>query len=296
MPEEKKDIKQIIKPKAPVFRTLETDTTDYIKEKEISLVDIATQQARYSQGFASNGNGSQSFKKYIIAITAILIIGLGAGAIIWFFLRGGNDVVSTIAPLPKPFILSDSEKEVVVDFSSFLNQKEKIREALYLSFVPTEKTRFIYLPIITESPTGKALIKSRDFLKLFNIELPIVLSESTSDRFMLVDFQSDKNWPVLILGINDYENAFGAMLKWENKLDIFNEFRSLFDYDGGLRVDSFFQDKELRNRDTRILYSSDGIPVFLYAFINQDYIAITNNQAAMEETLRRFSLSQYLLN
>ena len=96
----------------------------------------------------------------------------------------------------------------------------------------------------------------------------------------------------MIFGVRSYENAFASMLKWEKNI--------VYDLAGFLGIKNIeslkidFYDKEIKNKDSRVVKDGDGNVVFLYAFINREYLVITTSEEAIKEVFRRFTVSKYL--
>ena len=75
---------------------------------------------------------------------------------------------------------------------------------------------------------------------------------------------------------------------------MFNDLKIVFgDKEANPNPDGF-EDREIKNTDTRILYDTEGNPVLIYAFFNRKYLIITTGEPALKEIIRRLSSVRYL--
>lgn len=285
---EKKE-EQHPKTKFPTMRTFETDSARYIKEKDVSLIDVYTKQAK-----AGRIEDREPPKRYVIPIIVILFLSftaLGAG---WYVLNKRPSGPPPPPPIPQPMLNADETEEIIVDLDVEIDQLPDIERVLHnIPNYVDPKGKFNYLQIITQKDNVKKLITLQQFFKIAGIEASVNILDSIESKFELAKFQKpDKNWPVLILKVKSYENAFASMINWENKIGL--DFSSIFKLEGvPEQSDTSFYDKELENKDVRILNDLLRNPIFMYSFINQKYLIITTGEDALKEIFRRFSLPQY---
>lgn len=290
MPPEEEE-KEEKKPKSniPKMRTFESDSSQYIKEKEVSLIDVYTKQEK-----ARRIEDREPPKRYVIPIIVILSLSFVALGVGWYFLHKRPSGPLPPPPLAQPILNGDETEEIIVDLTVEIDQLSEIEKALHNlpSYVDT-KGKFIYLQIITQKDNVKKLITFQQFFKIIGIEPRADLGDSLEGKFELAKFQKpDQNWSVLIFKIKSYENAFASMMSWEKKIGL--DFGKIFKLEGvPEQGDISFYDKELENKDVRILNDLSGKPILMYSFINQKYLIITTGEDALKEILRRFSLPQY---
>lgn len=268
----------------PIVRTLKTDSERFIQEKNISLIDIAAAKAD-KEGLKVQEQ-KRSWKNILfISFIIILLIGTGVSGFFIYKLKQKKSQGVVISPLPKPFLLTDKEEEVTLN-----GVKDKTQ-----GFLSTKE--LLYLAIFREitdeqGKTTKRLVTINEFFDHFRIASSSGIIEPVEKKFMFVVFRSDKNWPVLIFKLKAYDNAFASMIKWEGTMA--NDLSEIFFIDKN-QVSSFaFSDKEIENRDARLLYDSSGKPVLLYSFINKEYLIIASSEDALREIFRRFASPQYI--
>jgi hypothetical protein len=108
---------------------------------------------------------------------------------------------------------------------------------------------------------------------------------------MLGTYGADKS-PFLIFKTEFHENAFAGMLDWEQTISrdltplfgtaVLDEGRPL-----NAPTDSFFVDRIIQNKDTRILIDLTGEERLLYSFIDTRTLVIATNRNTFLEILTR---------
>jgi hypothetical protein len=287
--EEEKKEEQKEKKRFPTMRTYETDSAQYIKEKEVSLIDVYTKQEK-----ARRIEDREPPKRYVILIIVILSLSFVALGMGWFFLHKRPSGPPPPPSLAQPILNGDETEEIVIDLNIEIDQFPDIEKVLHNlpNYVDT-KGKFTYLQIITQKDNVKKLITFQQFFKTIGIEPRVDIADSLDGKFELAKFQKpDNNWPVLIFKIKSYENAFASMMSWEKKIGL--DFGKIFKLEGvPEQGDTSFYDKELENKDVRIMNDLSENPILIYSFINQKYLIITTGEDALKEIFRRFSLPQY---
>lgn len=54
-----------------------------------------------------------------------------------------------------------------------------------------------------------------------------------------------------------------------------------------------FRDKEIMNRDARVLEGGGGKAALAYAFVNREYLVIAGGEDSLKEVFRRFAVYRY---
>ena len=254
------------------IRTFQGDTQEYIKRKGLSLVEIAAEASKRSDLATKEESNKFSIKKIsLISIIIVIIIGVGLGTF-WLFSRKAQE--KQLASLvPKPILVSDKQIEAAADLKSIqsaLKTPIRINSLLYVSMA----------------------VKPEEFLKIIKAGPPKELMDSLADKFMLSKFYLNKDWPILIFKIQSYELAFVGTMNWEKGM--FDNLKEIFPIKDVGEINEFFEDKEIDNRDTRILRNKNGDIILIYSFINRNYLVIAPDEEPLKEIFRRFSLPQYL--
>lgn len=263
--------KEATKGGIPVLRTLKTDTADYIKEKKVSLIDIAAETAKRG-GLKYGEEKNKAIFVKIIAIAAVIVIVAGAGLAGFSLFKKEQKKQQPVSALIKPIIVADDQIEANLD-------QGQIKAAIQSQIKPNH-----LLNILIAKKTG-------EFFSGLGINPPAGFLDSLDDRFMLAKFYLTKDWPILIFKIKSYDSSFAGMIKWEGAIS--EDLSDLFNLEN-IDYGKSFEDKEIQNKDTRVLKGKNGNLVLIYSFINQKYLIITTGEEPLIETFRRFSSPQYL--
>lgn len=261
----------------PVLRTFKSDSSQYIKKEGISMVDVATAEAKKGFGsFVATGPNRSLFTKRNIILAGAVLILVGAG-IASFTIFSKKEKVQPVISLPKPVLTADFEREAALD--TFLSV---IKE-------PVKENKLLYLAVIKEDGQTKKLVTIKELFDGLGVNFPGEVPDIFEENFMLSVYNSH---PSLIFKIKSYEKAFILMMKWEENMA--SDLRDIFMIKDIMAVSGSFTDKVIKNHDARILNDSQGIPIISYSFINKEYLAVSAGEDALEEIIRRFSLPQYL--
>lgn len=278
--QEKKDEK--VQSGIPVIRTYKSDSAEYIKEGKVSKVDIISAQAKKGFSVKSKPKKGNAFKNILIAFFVFLAIA-GAGiAGFWYLNKGGEEALPV--SLPKPVIAAEEEMEIT--------NPSQTKGALN-GFLKANNLR--YIPVVEEFGGKKRLLTTKEFFSAMEISPPFAPADAFSSGFMLASFGAEDsyNLPLIIISVRSYEHAFASMLKWE-KATMYTDMTKIFGAGKDLPEEAGFIDKEIQNRDVRVLYGANGETALAYSFINDNYLVISSSEEALKEIFRRFSLPQYL--
>lgn len=274
--------------KIPALRTLKTDTSEYVKKKGVSLIEIAAQEAR-GAGLKIEEENKFSLKKIIIISTIILALAGAAIGGILFLLKKEKETAEKIFS-PKSLLVSEEQMEIVVYPE---NHQRFLRDIQTAVKSETQINQLVYLSPVKWINESKFPVGTREFFMVIGISPPFDLLDSLEERFMLAKFYLTEDQPLLLFKVRSYDSAFNGMMKWEKAMA--DDLRDIFSLDISKAKD-FFEDKEILNRDTRILNDKEDRPLLIYSFVNRNYLVITVAEEPLKEIFRRLSSSQYLNN
>lgn len=284
--------------KLETIRTFAGDVEKIIKEGgSLEKIALAEEEKRLRRGGAGDALGESdpsSFQKKLVVWTSLILVFLGLTAIaVFIFIAKTKD--GRPVPLETETPLLTTEKEKAFSLSGL--SRDEIIRALVLerdharnnlgsveNFLLIEKTAEEVRPVSIAS-----------FLEKLDARAPAELVRSLKDRFALGLHSLLKNEPFLILKVSYYQNAFAAMLDWENDLEydlgpIFippeqrSEASTTAEVIGKQHV---FSDAVLQNYDARVLQTADGETLMLYSFINTNTLVVTTNPDTLVEISRR---------
>ena len=176
----------------------------------------------------------------------------------------------------------------------------------------------------SQNQTASAVrVTASAFIAKLGIRPPDVLVRSISDSWMfgLHQTQDTGTKPFIILKTTFFQNAFSGMLKWEPTMadDIARTFSfprqapvsmATVDSTTGTSTDATqatmnpptayfairggFIDKVIQNKDVREFKDEKGSILFLYAFIDNNTLVISQEESTLGEVITRFEKKAYI--
>jgi len=162
----------------------------------------------------------------------------------------------------------------------------------------------------------KTSYNTEDLLALLSARAPENVRKVLDSEFLIGAHRADKNELFLLFRVTNYENAYAGMLTWETALARDMEF--LFPTQIGkartIKIEEIvadeinststatatpqfvqktidntrvWNDRVIRNTDTRVLLDENGNVVFFYSIIDKEYIFFGSNEATFAEVMRR---------
>lgn len=282
------------------LRTFETDIAEYAQGKNLSLVDIAAEEAKFRGEGLRMEMGDDSakaklyFKKFVLIAVAILILAsVAAGG--YFLVKnkllnrqqnGAIESKNTITDNGP--IITDGKVEVIADEKYPGDFLKNLKKALTGSENIGILARLV---IVKNDGKTKKSVQAREFFKLVGADVPAEITDYLKSDFLLLRFDDGANRPILILKTDFYEYVFSYLLRWEKQMS--REFKDIFADGKEGEVGDFFKDKFIQNRDARVLYGADGKAKLAYSFINRKYLVIVGGENGLTEIFKRFSSAQF---
>jgi hypothetical protein len=260
--------------KIPVIHTMKSDTAKYIKEKGVSLVDIASAEAK-------RGRLRKTAKKpnnlLLIAALSVFMVSLAVFASVFFTAREKAEKQALEAKLPAPLIASDRQQKIIVKEAEKEIDLKKLSQTISTGVALGELVDFVFVDE-NNNPLSAGL-----FLKKTGIDAPLGLTNFLEKRFMFGVYAGKRNWPFLVLKTRSYEHLFAVMLKREPFLR--DSLKPLFLLPP-ISATNAFHDQVIKNQDVRILEEGEE-NALLYSFIDKETLVISPNKKVFEEILRR---------
>lgn len=321
MDEEKKQEKEET---TPLIHTFQSDANKFIKEKNISLADIALKEKiKYKDGFRDLGVKKNKTAYFVIPLIFIALV-LAATVGYNKFLKNRSaqekketDLSDIRAGLPtgqagaKPFIFSDETKSFEIGKGRIL--AKYIKDGLSKKY---KKNGFIYALFTRD----KKPIATDDFFNSLKISANNEFLKSLEKEFN-INIHTDgegKNNLIIVFKTNSFKTAYRAMLNLEKT--ILNNLSSILPeqiekatQEVGLPVSPSstelflpsldpasnkerdftpegFTDKIINNIDARVL-ENNGETILIYGFFSEKYLIITNSEEAFKKSLERLKIS-----
>ncbi|MEK9183594.1 MAG: hypothetical protein AAB890_00785, partial [Patescibacteria group bacterium] len=251
----------------PRLRTFETDIANYVKKKGVSLLDLASDQAKFKGLKFQEENGSNLLSKKAIILSVFIVMAiLGGGFSFLFFNKKTARAPEFISE--EPLLAPDGKIEIIIDPEDGRKFLKDVKTAIESN---TGANKLVNILMLEQLPDGsKKPIGVRKFFELVGIHLPGELLDSFHNkRFMLSKIYLSGDWPVLVFQIDSYNYAFSGMLKWEKT--ILGDLSSIFSTINTGQTGNLFLDQVTENRDTRALKNIDGDTIITYSFINRQH-------------------------
>ncbi|KKR79669.1 MAG: hypothetical protein UU24_C0004G0007 [Candidatus Nomurabacteria bacterium GW2011_GWA2_40_9] len=100
--------------------------------------------------------------------------------------------------------------------------------------------------------------------------------------------------PFFLIKTRSFSDVFPVFRAWEDKM--FTDLHGFFGIDitpeTNYLLTKDWQDGIIQNKNARILYDKDGTIVFMYVFIDENNVLITNTEKATEEIILRIASSK----
>jgi|GEM_PF-1242429 len=283
----------------PRIRTYQSDVEEMMQRQHVSKATIALaedERSRQEAGEAAPrekvfGAGSafpikagwnSRLTVLVSGVAVVIVVGIGVGA--YFFLRTPPPATTTPAAQEKPKAAHTVALQGKETRAGTIALLQKNIAALS---VPQNELRVIPVTV------GERALTTQTFFTLLQASTPSSLARSlgTAPALGLHGFKGGQ--PFLLWSVSSYDNAFPAMLSFEETVldDIGPLFgvhtRELLAKVGDTTADAIqnrivFKDVIIRNKDVRAAFGPQGTIVFLYAFIDKQTLVLTTN----EETLK----------
>lgn len=222
------------------------------------------------------GSNNSLFQLYIgIASLILLILGLVALGV-WLYAGGAsNPTESAEEVTPSSLIYAEKKQEVEVEnFNTILNKLDRV------SAEDLQNNAFSQIYFTHTANGQKSLLEADELLNQLS-DNKALIAGYVADNFMYGIYKDEtgEESTYLILGITNYDNAYGTMLQTEEEL-----VSALVDL--GFPRARDFTDVLIQNQDVRIAGGSGGARIF-YSFPRQNRLVITTSEKALREIFDR---------
>lgn len=278
MDKEESPLKQI--------RTFQGDVAEALEKQKESLVSIQRAEQIKKGGAVAFVSPEISEKKkqffYLLLGTFFFLALGGIGA----YYAYNAFILKTAVPevnIPENRFIS-TNTETVLNLTDL--SRESLITSLSDSTLGVGAGELKHVVLNTASGEETKLLSTGDFLAGLESRAPGNLVRALSPLFMYGALGENV---FLIMKVDSFENAFSGMLNWERNLSkdlgpLFSTREILI----GIPEDEGFSDITDRNEDVRALLS-DGVPVLLYAFADNETLVITDSIDALRTLLDRLT-------
>lgn len=275
------------------LRTYRGDVEEAIQVKNTSVTSIAIAEKKRKEvrGEKTPIKKKERPQNVLIVILIFLLIGAGAGSLFIFLYAKYEQSKAVITLYKQTIIPSDTGIQITFVPQSPVTNRLPIREKILST--EAKVGSIVYFDLVKVVPGEKITtvsIAADELLSAVAPSIPPYLLRSLEKEYMLGVYVLAGNEPFLILKTNSYETAFSGMLEWEETLlsDANTIFFSSEQVFASTTPGTFFEDKIVKNKDTRIVKNVNGETILLYSFLDKKTLIITTKESAFSEILQRY--------
>jgi len=289
----------------PLIHTFQSDANKYIKEKNISLMDIALKEKiKYKSGEIKK---NKAIYFVLPAVLLVLILTATVGYNKFLRNRTAQEKKETYA---KPFIFSDETKVFEIDKGE--NLAKSIKDALSKKY---KKNGFIYAVFMK----NKKQIETEEFFNFLKISVNSELIKSLEKKFNINIYTNSegKNNLILVFKTKKIKTTYREMFDLEK--NILNDLSAILPEHAketsapavkststpktASSTEPFlnfssnnynkprgFTDKTINNIDSRFLEDESGT-VLIYGFFIERYLIIASSEETFKKSLERVKIS-----
>lgn len=276
----------ILHGEVPRVHTFADDVKRALSNDRVSISKIALDEQKRRDEQAARVEVSVRNPRNIALLVVSLILLLGGGLTIWFFItQVGDEKVQTVVDENRIIVTYDNRIDLSFDNVTRGGVGEDISK---ISTQPLTKDTITAVVYRQEFEP----IDPRLFLLQIQSRAPESLIRSLDQQFLLGVYSSDINSPFMLLKTSSYETAYAGMLSWEKELAIDMEgilYKKVEPaYNPGATVSAGqYIDRVIANRDARAYIDATGRVLFYYAFVTNQIIIIAQNEDALKEVIER---------
>lgn len=309
--------------------TIETYNTDFakaIRKDNVSALQIALAEKKKQDEMGVNSQvpdkAEMSLRVKIIGGVTLLVVLVGGYFLAsWIFAKGqtpenvANQNTTNQSTDQTPLIKIDQKQIVQIDGKDDIAIKKEI-----LKFVNgTVDTATIKELILAAQPTAGSKagdlnkITTSQFFDNLHTHASPQLIRALADNYTMGVYGSSPRDFFIIFNVKSQDNAFAGMLTWESYMnddvgDIFERNFKTAGFTNGTSTGSstkltqpvetsnqsitnqrVFSDKIFYNKDTRVIYDTEGKIKILYSFIDPKTLVLVSSDTGFKEILSRLT-------
>lgn len=282
------------------IHTFQNDIAQTVKEKDISVIDIALSEHARKQPLTTVDVKKNAF---LLPLILLLLFGTVLAFLIIFVIQTRLEDTST--PLETKSRIIATEQEILVPYYGTETIASLISNATASSTPrPGSFTRYTFTDERSTSTRGRNIpIPVEDFVFAFPTIPSFFARSLTNDYLLGYHTQETGQESYIILKTDAYDLALSGMLEWEQTITA--DLATLFGRYDVPTEGIVFEDRIIRNQNVRVgthpidnpvetATSTARSPFIYYALPNKDTVVITTNEATFIEILGRLETSQFV--
>jgi hypothetical protein len=283
-------------PAVSSVHTLKDDLQSAVKEHKMSLVRaVSLEQDKKRTELIEEDFGRKERHKRVFGIlfaTGLLFL-LGFGALFGVYVVMMSHSATTTQQSDS-LIFAEQSTGLVANNTTASEIKRRIgamRQTQVGSLGSITRVQPISVTGDSKNPIQQDLT-TQEFLKAAGINAPDELIRSLGSRFFLGLHVVDKNAPVFVFTVTNYDRAFAGMLKWESTMNadlapIVTPVPAVVLDNNGIPSERIFKDDVMRNYDVRELKDDAGTVQLYYSFPSTGLLIIAESPYSFPEVLSR---------
>ncbi len=250
----------------------------------------------------SNGHATRN---WILGLISLILICGGAYAGYYLYLKSPIAPSTNIVSNNLDNSVQFANSLIRTDQKAILNIDNKNKNGI-IALIKSEASKpqdpqTIKEIVLSKTyPSGAMRVPSNEMLNITEIPAPDLFNRSLSSPWMLGIYSGQNNikHPFVITTNNFFQNTFAGLIQWEKTLpeDLRQYTLTSNVTDDGEIVGTRgqYKDKIIKNKDVREYIAENGHIIFLYSFISNDRLIITNSEEALEEIITRLEKDAFI--
>jgi hypothetical protein len=287
-------------PKEAMIHTLKYDVQDLVKKKKVSMIRAIALESDKTATAETIGRPIQLNKKssnagvYIMSTLFFVLGGITIGAVLYAQSMQEQQTREESSQLLAQNSLVFYEHQQQFDITDLqpyemkgglAQMREKLTATLG-SFTLIQMTLRPYDAVTGQYSTRYATLQ--DVANTMKPHMPRALTSILKPDFMLALHTTEETAPMLLLTGDTYDTSLAGMLAWESAMA--NDLAPFFPSRGATitgGASQQFDDLSVDNIDARILRAPNKKVRIVYAILEKNIIAVTNNIYTLKEIANR---------
>lgn len=260
----------------PKIRTMKTDAEIFIKEKNLSQLDIArSAYAAGGGGLREQLNIGRNWKKTIYSALGVLIAALLGYFSFTLFFAAPTEPPPETPRAAANFLPVDDKKELAFSATN---------PGSFISALSAEKQKRLRLDTVIYFPLA---ISSQDLVRFFSWNPPSGFLENLNPEFnTLIVYGQPSGDLAVIFKAKNFGRALAGLLEWEKTLWV--DWKPFLTDEDIKNIARFsWADEIIKNNDARVLKNGNGKIILGYSIFNKQYIIISASRDAFSTILDR---------
>jgi predicted nucleic acid-binding protein len=206
--------------------------------------------------------------------------------------KNTNTTVPTIMDSGS-FFQVDSKVRIAIDGKNENQIASQIRTEIAKD-IETNKIKEIVLTKTTENVTQK--VTAEELLEIFTIPVPELMTRSISPDWMLGVYSGigGQKHVFIITTNNFFQNTFAGIIQWEKTMPQDLKLYTTNQNDSNFTLKGQYKDKIIKNKDVREYVLENGHINYLYSFVSNDKLVVTNSEEALDEIIIRLEKNAFV--